>query len=108
MRLEITLAGDVTVGSSEGPDRHILTGPSRVVLAALALAPSTGVPRDRLAGIVWPESMPKTWASALRTHVSRVRSVVAAAVPGGSGIAAGAGVGPARCCLRLSVSSQVR
>ncbi len=89
MRLEITLAGDVTVGSSEGPDRHIVTGPPRVVLAALALAPSTGVPRDRLAGIVWPESMPKTWASALRTHVSRVRSMVSAVMGAGETVVSG-------------------
>jgi DNA-binding SARP family transcriptional activator len=89
VRLEITLAGDVTVGNGDGRDRHVVTGPSRVVLAALALAPATGVPRDRLAGIVWPEAMPRTWASALRTHVSRVRSVVSTVVGAGETVVSG-------------------
>ncbi|MDD9371435.1 MAG: hypothetical protein PV358_15045, partial [Acidimicrobiales bacterium] len=76
MRLEITLAGDVSVARGDGADRRVLTGPPRIVLAALALSPAAAVDRDRLAGIVWPEAMPRTWASALRTHVSRVRAAV--------------------------------
>lgn len=83
MRLDITLAGDVTIAGTATETRHIVTGPPRVVLAALVLDPG-GVARDRLAGLVWPESMPRTWASALRTHVSKVRTLVTAAV-GGAG-----------------------
>lgn len=83
MRLDITLAGDVTVAGAATGNRQIVTGPPRVVLAALVLDPG-GVARDRLAGLVWPESMPRTWASALRTHVSKVRTLVTAAV-GGAG-----------------------
>ncbi|HEX6568558.1 MAG TPA: BTAD domain-containing putative transcriptional regulator, partial [Acidimicrobiales bacterium] len=84
MRLEITLAGDVTIRRAGAGEPHVLTGPSRVVLAALVLAGPAGVPRDRLAGFVWPENMPRTWASALRTHVSRVRTLVSAEI-GGAG-----------------------
>jgi len=76
VKLEITLAGDVRVGQA------VVGGPPRVVLAALVLERPAGLPRERLADIVWPDVPPKTWASALRTHVSRVRSVLAAAVPG--------------------------
>ncbi|HEX6423837.1 MAG TPA: AAA family ATPase [Acidimicrobiales bacterium] len=83
MRLEITLTGDVTVAGTATGVTQVVTGPPRVVLAALVLDPG-GVARDRLAGIVWPESMPRTWASALRTHVSKVRTLVTAAV-GGAG-----------------------
>lgn len=84
MRLEITLAGDVAIARGDQVDRHVLAGPPRVVLAALVLEGRQGVPRDVLAGIVWPEAMPKTWASALRTHVSRVRTLVSGVV-GGAG-----------------------
>lgn len=80
----MTLAGDVTVARSDGAGRQVLTGPPRVVLAALLLEDPTGVPRDRLAEIVWPDARPRTWASALRTHVSKVRTLVSGVV-GGAG-----------------------
>jgi DNA-binding SARP family transcriptional activator len=76
VELQITLAGDVRVGEI------VVGGPPRVVLAALVLERPSGLPRERLADIVWPDGAPRTWASALRTHVSRVRSVLASAVPG--------------------------
>jgi DNA-binding SARP family transcriptional activator len=84
VRVQITLAGDVTIDPGDGAERRVLAGPPRVVLAALALAQATGVPRDQLAEIVWPDGLPKTWASALRTHVSRVRTLASSAV-GGAG-----------------------
>ena len=79
MRLQITLAGDVTVGRADDdrhPDRHTVTGPARIVLAALVLERESALARDHLAGIVWPEAMPRTWASALRTYVSRARQAL--------------------------------
>ena len=86
MQVEIALTGDVSVGDV------VVAGPSRVVLAALVLERPGGVVRERLADIVWPDGPPRTWASALRTHVSRVRSVLAAAVPGaGETVVAGDG-----------------
>ncbi|HEX5944742.1 MAG TPA: AAA family ATPase [Acidimicrobiales bacterium] len=89
MRLEITLAGDVSVARGDGANRHVLTGPPRVVLAALALSPDAAIDRDRLAGVVWPEAMPRTWASALRTHVSRVRAAVSTVVGAGESVVSG-------------------
>jgi DNA-binding SARP family transcriptional activator len=76
VQVQITLAGDVRVGET------VVGGPPRVALAALVLERPAGLPRESLADIVWPDGAPKTWASALRTHISRVRSVLAAAVPG--------------------------
>jgi DNA-binding SARP family transcriptional activator len=73
VRLQITLAGDVTVARGDGDDRQAVAGPPRIVLAALVLERAGPLARDRLAGIVWPEAMPRTWASALRTYVSRAR-----------------------------------
>jgi DNA-binding SARP family transcriptional activator len=89
VRLEITLAGDVSVARGDGADRRVLTGPPRIVLAALALSPDAAIDRDRLAGIVWPEAMPRTWASALRTHVSRVRAAVSTVVGAGETVVSG-------------------
>ena len=83
MRLEIGLMGDVTVRAPGRPPPPPITGPARAVMAALVLERPAPVPRDRLAEVLWADDLPRTWASALRTHVSRVRSVVAAAVPGG-------------------------
>jgi DNA-binding SARP family transcriptional activator len=83
VRLEITLAGDVTVGAGADAKPQVVTGPARIVLAALVVERSTGVPRERLADILWPDGLPKTWGSALRTHVSKVRNLVSNAVGGG-------------------------
>jgi DNA-binding SARP family transcriptional activator len=83
VRVEITLAGDVSVDAGDAAGRRVLTGPPRVVLAALALDHPTAVPRERLSDIVWPDGQPRTWASALRTHVSRVRTMLSTAVGGG-------------------------
>jgi DNA-binding SARP family transcriptional activator len=83
VRLEIGLMGEVTVRAPGRPPPPPLTGPARAVLAALVLERPAPVPRDRLAEVLWADDLPRTWASALRTHVSRVRSGVAAAVPGG-------------------------
>ena len=76
MRLEITLTGDVAVGRAGTDDRQVVAGPARVVLAALVIERATGLTRDTLAGIVWPGAMPATWASALRTHVSKARNAL--------------------------------
>ena len=73
MLVEITLTGDVSVGRADAGDRQVVAGPARVVLAALVIERATGLTRDALAGVVWPEAMPTTWASALRTHVSKAR-----------------------------------
>ncbi len=108
MRLEITLAGDVTVDPGGEAKPQLVTGPPRIVLAALVVERATGVPRDRLADILWPEGMPKTWASALRTHVSKVRTLLSAAV-GGAGETVVAGESgyqlalPAGCALAVDV-----
>ena len=88
VRVEITLTGDVSLRRGDGPPAAV-TGPPRIVLAALVLADGAPVPRDELAARVWPERMPRTWASALRTHVSRVRALLAPVVGGGETVVAG-------------------
>ncbi len=84
MRLHITLIGDVTLHRSPPPgagDRPgPLAGPERVVLAALVLERVGGLDRDGLADLLWPDGLPKTWASALRTYVSRCRAALVTAL----------------------------
>jgi DNA-binding SARP family transcriptional activator len=82
VRLKITLAGDVTVAREDGEEPRAVTGPPRIVLTALVLERAVPLARDRLAGIVWPEAMPRTWASALRTYVSRARAALTPALGG--------------------------
>jgi DNA-binding SARP family transcriptional activator len=94
VRLHITLIGDVTVRLAPAPrdgDRPVtLAGPERVVLAALVLERAGGLDRDGLADLLWPDGLPKTWASALRTYVSRCRAALVAAL----GLPAGDGFDP--------------
>ncbi|HEY8547846.1 MAG TPA: AAA family ATPase, partial [Acidimicrobiales bacterium] len=71
--------------TGEAP-RRLGSAQARVAFALLTLERDRGVTRDELADAVWPEQLPPTWESALRTVVSKVRAFVAAdAVGGGSG-----------------------
>jgi DNA-binding SARP family transcriptional activator len=82
--LEITLTGDVTIRATDvgAPERRRLgSAQARVALAVLTLERQQGVTRDALAEAVWPDDLPSTWGSALRTIVSRVRAFVAPALP---------------------------
>lgn len=91
MALEITLAGDVTIRRTGDEPRRLGGAQARVAFALLTLERQRGVTRDELADAVWPDALPATWESALRTVVSKVRAFVApdttgagAAAPGGS------------------------
>ena len=78
MVLEITLAGDVTIRRDSPQPRRLGGAQARVAFALLTLERQRGVTRDALAEALWPEGLPATWESALRTVVSRVRAFVAA------------------------------
>jgi DNA-binding SARP family transcriptional activator len=106
VRLEITLTGDVTVGRGDQAGRHSFSGPPRVVLAALVFEREAGVSRDQLAEMLWPDGRPRTWASALRTHVSRVRTLVSTTL-GGTGETVVAGDGGYQLTLPADVTLEV-
>jgi len=83
--VRVELLGDVRILSSgatvEGP---ALAGRRvRVALALLTLDRGRDLDRHELAEALWPQELPATWASALRTVLSQVREALG-----------GAGVGP--------------
>lgn len=77
----IRLAGLVSIedageGNGEAA-RYLSSAQAQVAFARLAMERAGGTSRDQLADTVWPDGLPDTWASALRSVVSRVRSFVA-------------------------------
>ena len=79
----IRLAGLVTIEHGGAPPRHLSSAQAQVAFARLTLERASGTGRDQLADTVWPGGLPDTWASALRSVVSRVRAFVTGAqLPG--------------------------
>ncbi|MCE7001477.1 AAA family ATPase [Kibdelosporangium philippinense] len=72
----IRLTGLITIERDDAPPRHLSSAQAQVAFARLTLERSGGTSRDQLADTVWPEGLPDTWASALRSVVSRVRGFV--------------------------------
>ncbi|HKE74887.1 MAG TPA: BTAD domain-containing putative transcriptional regulator [Acidimicrobiales bacterium] len=83
--VEIRLLGEVSVQARpDGPPQRFLgSSQTQLAFALLTLERDHGVTRDALAEAVWPDGLPPTWASALRTVVSRVRAFVARSLGGG-------------------------
>lgn len=81
MGVEITLAGLLTVRGDDGVPRHLDSAQARVAFARLLLERDRGTTRDGLADVIWPDQLPPTWASALRSVVSRLRCFVLSALP---------------------------
>ncbi|MFI9642518.1 BTAD domain-containing putative transcriptional regulator [Micromonospora sp. NPDC051925] len=74
----IRLTGLVAIEQLEnGEVRHLSSAQAQVAFARLTLERANGTGRDQLADTVWPDGLPDTWASALRSVVSRVRAFVA-------------------------------
>jgi DNA-binding SARP family transcriptional activator len=85
MGLEIKLTGSVTVHGGRTQCRHLSSSHAEVAMVRLTMERRRGgTTRDQLADTLWPEGLPNTWASALRSVVSRVRAFVASALPPGS------------------------
>ena len=76
MDTTIELLGPIAVRCA-GTVHHLQSAQARVAFARLVVAGPQGVTRDELADVIWPGALPPTWASALRTLVSRLRTFVA-------------------------------
>ncbi|MFE0642325.1 BTAD domain-containing putative transcriptional regulator [Streptomyces sp. NPDC058877] len=72
----IRLVGLVTIEPDGAPPQHLSSAQAQVAFARLLLERASGTDRCQLAETVWPEGLPDTWASALRSVVSRVRTFV--------------------------------
>ncbi|EWC61337.1 transcriptional regulator, SARP family [Actinokineospora spheciospongiae] len=76
----IRLIGLVSVTGDDGQPRHMSSAQAQVAFARLIMERAGGTERDQLADTVWPEGLPDTWASALRSLMSRVRAFMAGTV----------------------------
>ncbi|GAB3439498.1 ATP-binding protein [Actinophytocola sediminis] len=73
----IRLAGLVSIEEAGAEPRLLSSAQAQVAFARMTLERAGGTSRDQLADTVWPDGLPDTWASALRSVVSRVRTFVA-------------------------------
>lgn len=72
----IRLINLVTIETNGGPPRRLSSAQAQVAFARMLVERNVGTERHQLAETVWPEGLPDTWASALRSVVSRVRTFV--------------------------------
>lgn len=70
----IKLVGLISIEGDRTPLRYLSSAQAQVAFARLTLERASGTGRDQLADTVWPNGLPDTWASALRSVVSRVRA----------------------------------
>ena len=73
----IRLAGLVAIEEGSAEPRYLSSAQVQIAFVRMALERAGGTGREQLADTVWPDGLPDTWASALRSVVSRVRSFVA-------------------------------
>ncbi len=81
MTARIALTGRIVVARNghEVDERELSGAQVRLVLALLVCERDRAVSREELAANLWGEERPRTWETALRGLVSRVRSVLVAA-----------------------------
>lgn len=69
----------VTVDGARTEERLLGGRQGRLVFVALVLHRQSALPREQLAEMVWPGGLPPSWEPSLRTLVSKVRALFAAA-----------------------------
>ncbi|MBF4463166.1 MULTISPECIES: BTAD domain-containing putative transcriptional regulator [unclassified Rathayibacter] len=79
----VQLLGEVGAVAADGTSRRLNSSQARIAAARLVLERRrSGTSRRELAETIWPEALPDTWASALRSVVTRVRRLVEDLGPG--------------------------
>jgi DNA-binding SARP family transcriptional activator len=78
--MRIYVAGSLTVesGGAALHERALPGGQARVILAMLAVEHRRPVTREELADELWPCELPRSWETALRAVVSKLRATLAA------------------------------
>lgn len=70
----IRLVGLVSIEHDREAPRVLSSHQAQIALARLCVERPTGIDREQLADTIWPDGPPSTWASALRSVVSRLRA----------------------------------
>src|SRR4029453_17511388 len=81
MAIRIELLGAVSVTCDDDGPRYVESAQARMAFARLVLGRQEGVTRHELADVVWPDQLPASWKSALRSVVSRLRVFLRPVVP---------------------------
>ncbi|WP_069170714.1 AfsR/SARP family transcriptional regulator [Streptomyces griseus] len=73
----IRLVGLVSIEHDREAPRVLSSHQAQIALARLCVERPSGTCREQLADTIWPNGLPSTWASALRSVVSRLRALLA-------------------------------
>jgi DNA-binding SARP family transcriptional activator len=77
--VRIQLAGNVGIFDGSAPDPAMpVGGQVLLLLGILVLERHAAISRERLASLVWPDGLPRTWEPSLRVLVSKVRALFSA------------------------------
>lgn len=78
--MRIYVAGSLTVesGGAVFDERGLPGGQGRVILAMLAVEHRRPLSREEIADELWPSELPRSWKTALRAVVSKLRAAFAA------------------------------
>lgn len=89
---ELRLAGPVCLVSGGRPPVRLASAQAQAAVARLVLdRHGNGTTREQLADVIWPEGLPETWASAMRSVVSRIRLFLAASGMAGADLSSHGG-----------------
>jgi DNA-binding SARP family transcriptional activator len=103
MRIYVTGQLAIEAGGCVLRERDLPGGQGRIVLAMLAVEHRRPLTREELADELWPERLPRSWETALRAVVSKVRASFASA-----GIGTSDPIGNAFGCYRLRLPPAAR
>ncbi|WP_198733816.1 BTAD domain-containing putative transcriptional regulator [Sanguibacter suaedae] len=80
--MHLQILGDVSVVGPDGTSSSLSSAQAQIAAARLVLERRrSGTSRLELASTIWPETLPDTWASALRGVVTRVRRLLEEIAP---------------------------
>lgn len=89
---ELRLAGPVCLVSGGRQPIRLASAQAQAAVARLVLdRHGNGTTREQLADVIWPEGLPETWASAMRSVVSRIRRFLAASGAAGADLSSHGG-----------------
>ncbi|MFE9926043.1 BTAD domain-containing putative transcriptional regulator [Streptomyces sp. NPDC005774] len=100
----IRLVGLVSIEHDREAPQVLSSHQAQIALARLCVERPTGIDREQLADTIWPDGPPSTWASALRSVVSRLRAFLSEESPTSEPLLIARG---GRYLLRLPEGAQV-